>query len=480
MDLFSLPSHQLHALLKKKEISPTDIVSSVFGRIDKVENNVKAFLFLNRDQALRRAKEIEEQGITSLLSGVPIAIKDNLCTKDVPTTCASKILKGYLPPYNATVIEKLNSLGAITIGKTNMDEFAMGSSCENSGYHPTSNPFDMSRVPGGSSGGSAASVAADESILALGSDTGGSIRQPAAFCGVVGLKPTYGRVSRYGLVAFASSLDQIGPITKDVTDCAILLEAISGFDKKDSTSVNIPVDQFVKELSDNIKGRKIGVIKELLGEGIEDEIKLAIVKAIDVFKYLGAEIEEVSFKSLKYALSAYYLIAPAEASSNLARYDAVKYGLRKEEKDLISTYYNTRGEGFGDEVKRRIILGTYALSAGYYDAYYLKAQKIRSIIYQEFSDLLKKFDVLISPTTPTVAFKQKERLEDPLSMYLSDIATIPINLAGLPAISIPCGEKKGLPIGLQIIGKSFDEKTILNIAYAYEQNTEWHRRKPNL
>jgi len=485
MELFELTAHELHAKLDRKETSAEEITKSVLTRISKVENSVSAFMSINIDEALAKAQDIDGQIASgkpiTQLTGIPIAIKDNLCTKGAITTASSKILQNYIPPYNATVVEKILQAGAISIGKTNLDEFAMGSSTENSAYKVTKNPWNLKTVPGGSSGGSAASIAADEAILAFGSDTGGSIRQPASFCGVVGLKPTYGRVSRYGLIAFASSLDQIGPITKDVTDAAIFLTAMAGHDPKDSTSVELPVPDYRRSLIDDVKGLKIGIVKELLGKGIDEAVKRSITEAADLLKKLGAKIEEISMPTFEYGVPTYYLLATAEASSNLERYDGVKYGHRsKEADDLLSMYYNTRREGFGPEVKRRIMLGTYALSAGYYDAYYLKAQKVRTLIKQDFDKAFAKFDVLISPTSPTVAFKIGEKVDDPLSMYLSDIATIPVNLAGIPAISIPCGFDNGLPVGLQIIGKAFSEETILRVAYTYEQNTEWHKQRAKL
>ncbi|MCX5725806.1 MAG: Asp-tRNA(Asn)/Glu-tRNA(Gln) amidotransferase subunit GatA [Candidatus Saganbacteria bacterium] len=484
-ELNQLTSHELHKKLITKEISSTELIEAVFARIDKVEDKVKAFITIKKEEALSKAREIDRKIASGEkpgpLAGIPIAIKDNMCTKGILTTAASKILGNYLPPYDATIVKKLNDAGAIPVGKTNMDEFAMGSSTENSAFHPTKNPWDLERVPGGSSGGSAASVAADEAILALGSDTGGSIRQPASFCGVVGLKPTYGRVSRYGLIAFASSLDQIGPLTKDVTDSAILMNVISGYDELDSTSADIDVPDYTKALVNNVSDLKIGIVKELMGAGIDEKIKGSIKAAAKKLEGLGAKIEEISLPSFEYSVPTYYLIAPAEASSNLARFDGVKYGHRsKDYDDLLSMYYNTRREGFGAEVKRRIIIGTYALSAGYYEAYYLKALKVRTLIKKDLEKAFKKFDVLISPTSPTVAFKIGEKAADPLSMYLSDIATIPVNLAGLPAISIPCGFSNELPIGLQIIGKAFDEETIFRVAYTFEQNTEWHKRKPKI
>jgi aspartyl-tRNA(Asn)/glutamyl-tRNA(Gln) amidotransferase subunit A len=485
MELFELTAHELHAKLDKKEASAEEIVRSVLGRISKVENSVSAFMTVNIDEAIAKAKEIDDQIASGKqitpLTGIPVAVKDNLCTKGILTTASSKILQNYVPPYNATVVEKILQAGAIPIGKTNLDEFAMGSSTENSAYKVTKNPWNLLAVPGGSSGGSAASIAANESILAFGSDTGGSIRQPASFCGVVGLKPTYGRVSRYGLIAFASSLDQIGPLTKDVTDAAAFMNVIAGRDEKDSTSVDLPVPDYRKALIDDVKKLKIGIIKELVGEGIDEGVKKAILEAAEVLKKLGASVEQVSMPTLAYGVPTYYLLATAEASSNLERYDGVKYGLRsKDSEDLLSMYYNTRREGFGPEVKRRIMLGTYALSAGYYDAYYLKAQKVRTLIKNDFDKAFSKFDVLLSPTAPTVAFRIGEKVDDPLSMYLSDIATIPINLAGIPAISIPCGFVNEMPVGLQIMGKAFSEELLFRTAYTYEQNTPWHKKRPKL
>jgi len=483
--LVEATAHELHALLVNRQLSSVELTEAIFERIEKVEDKVKAFITLTKEEALKQARAADEkikkrENLTPL-TGIPIALKDNLCTKGILTTCASKILANYLPPYDATVVKKIKEAGAVIIGKTNLDEFAMGSSTENSSFHPTHNPWNLETVPGGSSGGSAAAVAAGECILALGSDTGGSIRQPASFCGVVGLKPTYGRVSRFGLVAFASSLDQIGPITKDVTDTALLMNIIGGYDPKDSTSVNLPLPDYRLALQNDVKGIKIGLITNLLGEGISSEVKEAIKSAAQTLANLGAEIIEVELPSFEYAVATYYLIAPAEASSNLARYDGVKYGHRaKGTKDLLSMYGETRREGFGPEVKRRIMLGTYALSAGYYDAYYLKAQKVRTLIKQDFEKAFEKCEVLISPTAPTPAFKLGEKVADPLSMYLSDIATIPVNLVGLPAISIPCGFSRGLPIGLQVIGKVFAEETILRVAFSYEQNTEWHTKRVSL
>ena len=478
-------AHELHSLLKNKEISSLELTEAVLAQIDKVEEKIQAYVTVTKEEAIKQAKaadeKIKKNDNISPLTGIPIAIKDNMCTKGTLTTCSSKILANYIPPYDATIVEKLRDAGAVMVGKANMDEFAMGSSTENSGIHPTHNPWNTETVPGGSSGGSASAVAANECILATGSDTGGSIRQPASFCGVVGFKPTYGRVSRYGLVAFASSLDQIGPLTKDVTDTAIMMNVIAGHDAKDSTSTNIPVPDYRKALVDDVKGMKIGYVKELLGKGIDKEVKDAIKKAMKKFEELGAKLVEVSMPTFEHAVATYYLIAPAEASSNLARYDGVKFGHRtKGSTDLLTMYNNTRQEGFGNEVKRRIMIGTYALSAGYYDAYYLKALKVRTLIKQDFEKAFKKCDVLLSPTCPSVAFKIGEKSADPLSMYLSDIATIPVNLAGLPGISIPCGSSQGLPIGLQIVGKAFDEENVLRTAFTFEQNTDWHKSKAAL
>ncbi|MGH7382841.1 MAG: Asp-tRNA(Asn)/Glu-tRNA(Gln) amidotransferase subunit GatA, partial [Candidatus Methylomirabilales bacterium] len=416
------------------------------------------------------------------LAGIPLAIKDVICTQDVPTTCSSKILDGFIPPYDATVMRRLDQAGMVLLGKTNMDEFAMGSSTENSGYKVTRNPWDLVRVPGGSSGGSAAAVTADLCAGALGSDTGGSIRQPAAFCGIVGVKPTYGRVSRYGLVAFASSLDQIGPMTKDVRDAAILLGVIAGHDPCDSTSVNVPVPDYAAQLGREVTGLRIGIPKEYFIEGMDPEVETAIRAAINVLESLGAKAESISLPHTEYAVATYYLVATAEASSNLARYDAVKYGFRaREAKDLLSMYMKSRQNGFGAEVKRRIMLGTYALSAGYYDAYYLKALKVRTLIRKDFEDAFKRCEVIVTPTAPTPAFRLGEKTDDPLTMYLSDIFTISANLAGIPGVCLPCGfTQAGLPIGLQLLGKPFDEATLLQVAFAYEQATEWHRRKPPL
>jgi aspartyl-tRNA(Asn)/glutamyl-tRNA(Gln) amidotransferase subunit A len=466
-------ANDLHLLLQNGELKSVELVTAVFDQIDVKESDVRAYLALYRSKALEAAENVDakiQRGEPlQPLEGIPIAIKDNMCIQGQKMTCGSKILENYVAPYDATVITKLKQAGAIFIGKTNMDEFAMGSSTENSAFQITCNPHDLTTVPGGSSGGSAAAVAAHETILALGSDTGGSIRQPAAFCGIVGMKPTYGRVSRYGLVAFASSLDQIGPMTKDVTDTALLLNVICGADPKDSTSVDLPVPDFTQALTPDVKGFKIGVPKELMGPGISDEVKARVVQTLDKLKAAGASWEEISLSSFEAAVATYYILAPAEASANLARYDGVKYGLRLPEKTLRSMVTQTRNAGFGMEVKRRILIGSYVLSAGYYDAYYLKAQKLRTLILNDFQKAFEKYDVIMSPTTPTTAFKIGEKTNDPLQMYLSDIATIPVNLAGLPGISIPCGtDSHHLPVGLQIIGKPFDEMTVLRAAYMVE------------
>ena len=437
------------------------------------------------EMALRQAEKADEliaTGDTHPLTGIPVVIKDNMCTRGTRTTCSSRMLENFVPPYDATVVEKLNDCGAVIIGKANMDEFAMGSSTENSALFATHNPWDLSRVPGGSSGGSATAVATDETTYALGSDTGGSIRQPAGFCSVTGLKPTYGRVSRYGLVAFASSLDQIGPLTRDVTDCALVLNAIAGYDTRDATSVPYPTPDYTQCLTTDLNGLRLGVPKEYFVKGMQAEVETAIRTAINKLEELGARVEwEVSLPHTPYALAAYYIIAPSEAMANLARYDGVKYGFSYKETDnMWEALEKTRQYGFGAEVKRRIMLGTYALSAGYYDAWYLKSQKVRTLIRQEFDQAFEKFDALLTPTSPTVPFKIGEKVDDPLQMYLSDVCTLPINIAGLPAISIPAGFADGLPIGMQIIGKPFSEETILKIAYAYQQATDWHKRKPEI
>ena len=477
MELLNKSLRELNELIKKKEVKPTEILEELLNRIKETEPKLNAYITVTEEKARKKAeiadKELEKLSEDEIpeLFGIPLSIKDNINVENVRMTCASKILENFISPYDATVIKRLRERGAIFVGKNNLDEFAMGSSTETSYFGPTRNPWDLERVPGGSSGGSAAAVSARSAIASLGSDTGGSIRQPAALCGVVGLKPTYGRVSRYGLTAFASSLDQIGPITKTVEDAAYLLNIISGQDSKDATSARIPVPNFLENLNNEIKGLKAGLPKEYFVEGIEPEVKEKVLEAVKKLESLGVEIEEISLPNTKYAVETYYIIAPAEASSNLGRFDGVRYTYRaKDYKDLIDMYCKTRAEGFGDEVKRRIMIGTYTLSAGYYDAYYLKAQKVRTLIYQGFQNAFEKVDFIVTPVSPTTAFKIGERTNDPIKMYLSDIFTIAVNLAGLPAISIPCGfDSKNLPVGLQIIGKAFDEVTILNVANVIEK-----------
>ena len=482
--LYELTIHEAHKLLKQREISSVELTKAVLERIEKVENKIRACVTITEDVALKQAQEVDNYihgGNIAPLTGIPTLIKDVICTKGIRTTCSSRMLENFVPPYDATVTEKLKAQKAVVVGKTNMDEFAMGSSTEHSAFFSTRNPWDLTRVPGGSSGGSAAAVAANEAIYALGSDTGGSIRQPAGFCNVVGLKPTYGRVSRFGLVAFASSLDQIGPITKDVTDCALVINAIAGYDPKDSTTVPYAVPDYTLNLIPDLKGMRIGIPKEYFVEGMQDEVRITLVAAINKLHELGAELDwEASLPHTKYALAAYYIIAPSEASANLARYDGVKYGFSEQSaSNVVEAVEKTRQFGFGSEVKRRIMLGTYALSAGYYDAYYLKAQKVRTLIKQEFEQAFQRYDALVTPTSPTVAFKLGEKLQNPIQMYLSDVCTLPINIAGIPAISVPAGFAQELPVGMQIIGKPFDEATILRIAFAYEQ-ASGKRRKPPL
>ena len=480
---------ELHRQLTQKERSAVEITQETLDRIQALEPKLKSFLSITADQALEQAKQVDAQIAAGeeigLLTGIPIAIKDNMCTKGIRTTCGSHILENFIPPYESTVTQKLRDAGAIIVGKTNLDEFAMGSSTENSAYQVTANPWDLERVPGGSSGGSAAAVAGGEVPIALGSDTGGSIRQPAALCGVVGLKPTYGLVSRYGLVAYASSLDQIGPFGRTVEDVAITLGAITGHDPKDSTSLKVEIPDYASHLRPDLKPRgrlRIGVIKETFGQGLDPVVEEAVTKGVKVLQELGAEVQVVSCPQFRYGLPTYYIIAPSEASANLARYDGVKYGYRKEDSEnLLSMYTTTRARGFGTEVKRRIMIGTYALSAGYYDAYYLKAQKVRTLIKQDFEKAFAQVDILICPTSPTTAFKAGEKTDDPLSMYLSDLMTIPVNLAGLPGLSLPCGfDAQGLPIGMQMISNLLREDLLLAVAHAYEQATSWHLRSPNL
>jgi len=480
LELFRLTIAQARDLLQKGEITSDELLSAVLGRIKDVEGKVGAYITVTEEEARKTVQSLPAGG-QGVLSGIPIALKDNICTQGIRTTCSSRILENFVPPYQSTVAGKLSDEGYVLIGKTNLDEFAMGSSTENCAFGSTRNPWSFDHVPGGSSGGSAVAVASDECIAALGSDTGGSIRQPASFCGVVGLKPTYGRVSRYGLVAFASSLDQIGPLTKDVRDAAILLNVISGHDICDSTSAPVDVPDFTSGLGRDLKGIKAGVPREYFIDGMDKEVESAVKAVIKQLETLGAEIVEISLPHTEYAVAAYYLIATSEASSNLARYDGVKYGLRVTGEDLIDTYNRTRSEGFGQEVKRRIMLGTFALSSGYYDAYYLKAQKVRTLIKQDFEKAFSQVDCIITPISPTAAFRIGEKVSDPLQMYLTDIFTLSINLSGVPAISVPCGFTSGqMPIGLQIIGKHFDEATVLNVAHAYEQSTEWHTKRPAL
>ncbi|MDZ8029359.1 MAG: Asp-tRNA(Asn)/Glu-tRNA(Gln) amidotransferase subunit GatA [Nostoc sp. SerVER01] len=480
---------ELHEQLVKKERSAVEITQEALERIQALEPKLHSFLCVTAERALEQAGTVDAKIAAGeeigLLAGIPVGIKDNMCTKGIPTTCGSRILENFVPPYESTVTQKLADAGAVMVGKTNLDEFAMGSSTENSAYQVTANPWDLSRVPGGSSGGSAAAVAAEECVVALGSDTGGSIRQPASFCGVVGMKPTYGLVSRYGLVAYASSLDQIGPFGNTVEDAAILLNAIAGYDPKDSTSLKVPIPNYAASLKPDFKPRgqlRIGVIKETFGEGLDSVVEQAVTKAVDQLQALGAEIHIISCPRFRYGLPTYYIIAPSEASANLARYDGVKYGYRAADADnLLSMYTRTRASGFGTEVKRRIMIGTYALSAGYYDAYYLKAQKVRTLIKQDFEKAFGRVDVLVCPTSPTTAFKAGEKTTDPLSMYLNDLMTIPVNLAGLPSLSLPCGfDDRGLPIGLQLIGNVLREDQLFQVAHAYEQSTNWHLRKPQI
>jgi aspartyl-tRNA(Asn)/glutamyl-tRNA(Gln) amidotransferase subunit A len=477
---------ELHNQLVSKQRSAVEITTAAIDRVNQLEPKLRSFLCLTPEAALAQAQLVDAKIAAGesigLLAGIPIALKDNMCTKGIQTTCGSKILEGFVPPYESTVTQKLQDLGAVSLGKTNLDEFAMGSSTENSAYQVTANPWDLERVPGGSSGGSAAAVAGGECVVSLGSDTGGSIRQPAAFCGVVGLKPTYGLVSRFGLVAYASSLDQIGPFARTVEDAAILLEAIAGYDSRDSTSLNVEIPKYSQLLTPDLpKGLKIGIITETFGEGLDPQVAESVRKAIEHFRSLGAEIQEISCPRFRYGLPTYYVIAPSEASANLARYDGVKYGFRAEADNLMSMYTKTRAAGFGAEVKRRIMLGTYALSAGYYDAYYLKAQKVRTLIKQDFEAAFSKVDILVTPTAPTTAFKAGEKTADPLSMYLSDLMTIPVNLAGLPGISIPCGfDDRGMPIGLQLLSNVLREDLLLQVAHVYEQTNDWYTRSPEL
>ena len=477
MEIYELTVHELLEKLDKKEITKEEVLTSYQNRIEEKEKDVQAFITITDKEAKEQLKKIKEEENTSKLAGIPIGIKDNICTKGVKTTCASRMLENFISPYDATVIEKINNERLISLGKLNMDEFAMGGSTEHSYFKKTKNPWNLNKVPGGSSGGSAAAVAAGLVPWALGSDTGGSVRQPAAFCGVVGLKPTYGLISRYGLVAFASSLDQIGTLTKDVEDAAILLNIIAGHDEKDTTSANREKIDYTKCLQNDVKGLKIGIPKQYFGDGINSEVKDAINEVIKQYEKMGAIVEECSLDVAGYALATYYIIACAEASSNLGRFDGIRYGYRtKNFNDLKDLYKNSRSEGFGEEVKRRIILGTYVLSSGYYDAYYKKAQQVRTLVKNEFENSFKKYDVILTPTSPNVAFDIGSKIDNPLEMYLSDVCTVPVNIAGLPAISIPCGvNSEGMPIGFQLIGNHFEEATILNAAYAYEKERKFRQ-----
>jgi len=484
-DIAGFSAVELAEKIRSKKISCVEAAGASIERIKRLDPRVKAFVTVTEKEALEAAKLIDDKiargEAAGALAGVPVAIKDNMMIAGIPTTCSSKILKGYTAPYDATVIEKLKNEGAVFVGKTNLDEFAMGSSTENSAFFTTRNPWNTDCIPGGSSGGSAASVAAMMAPLALGSDTGGSIRQPAACCGVVGLKPTYGRVSRYGLVAFASSLDQIGPFARTVEDAAVLLKVISGHDPKDSTSVDIAVPDYAASIKKDIRGLRIGLPEEYFAKGLDGEVETAVREAVKVLEKLGAIVKKISLPHTEYAIAVYYIIAPCEASANLARYDGVKYGFRAECSNLLEEYEKTRGEGFGPEVKRRIMLGTYALSAGYYDAYYGKAQRVRTLISRDFENAFREVDVIAAPTAPTSAFRLGEKAQDPLQMYLSDIYTISSNLAGIPAVSVPCGFTRAkLPVGLQLMGRPFDEEMILRAGYAYEKNTVWSEEHPNV
>lgn len=480
MELYELTVHELKEKLKKKEITAKEITKAYLDRIEEKEADVKAFVTVTKQEALEKAEKIEKEGSKATLAGIPIGIKDNICTKGIRTTCSSKMLENFVAPYDATIMEKINQEDMVILGKMNMDEFAMGASTEYSAFQKTRNPWNLDCVPGGSSGGSAAAVAANMVPWAIGTDTGGSIRQPSSFCGVVGLKPTYGLVSRYGCVAFASSLDQIGPITKDVTDSAMLLNVIAGHDQKDSTSVRTEKKDYTKSLIKDVKGLRIGLPKEYFGEGIKEEVKEAVMKVAKQYEAMGAIVEECSIDVTEYALPVYYIIACAEASSNLGRFDGIRYGYRTSQyKTLKDIYRNSRSEGFGPEVKRRIILGTYVLSSGYYDAYYKKAQQVRTVVKKGFQKIFEKYDVLLTPTSPTVAFEIGTRASNPLEMYLADICTVSVNIAGIPAMSIPCGlDKKGMPIGFQLMGNHFAEETLYRAAYTYEQESNFRENKP--
>ncbi|MDT8715400.1 Asp-tRNA(Asn)/Glu-tRNA(Gln) amidotransferase subunit GatA [Clostridium sp. 19966] len=485
MELNKLKAHELKELIAKKEVKVEEVTKSFLGRIDGVDEKIGAFLYTAKDEALDEARKLDAKLASGenlgILGGVPVAVKDNINVKGMQCTCASNILKGYTAPYDATVTEKLKQENGVILGKVNMDEFAMGSSNENSGVKPAKNPWDLERVPGGSSGGSAAAVAAFETPLALGTETGGSVRQPASLCGIVGLKPTYGRVSRSGVVAFGSTLDQVGTMGRDVEDCALITQAIAGLDSKDFTTVDTPVQDYTKSLTKDLRGKRIGIPKEFFSEGLEANIRKCVEDAVKVLKDNGAEVKECSLPLADYSLAAYYIISSAEASSNLARFDGIRYGYRSENfEDLTDLYFKSRSEGFGKEVKRRIMLGTYVLSAGYYDAYYKKALKVRKLIKDDFQRVFKEFDAIVSPTSPSTAFKLGEKVSDVLSMYLSDIYTVPVNIAGIPAISVPCGTANGLPVGLQIMGNYFREDVLFNMAYSYEQSTDWHKMSPEI
>ncbi len=486
MDFSNKTALEIGRMIKNKEVSSVEVTKQMLENIKNTEKNINAYTSVLEDKALENAKKVQEKIDSgeelSPLAGVPMAIKDNICTKGINTTCGSKMLESFIPPYNATVTDKLDAAGAVVLGKLNMDEFAMGGSTETSYFGPTKNPWDLERVPGGSSGGSAAAVAADEAIYTLGSDTGGSIRQPCSFCGVSGIKPTYGAVSRYGLVAFASSLDQIGPVGRDIKDCAAVLEIISGHDLKDSTSIKDSVFDFSNSFTGDAKGLKIGIPQNYFGDGLDTDVKEAVLKVSENLKSLGAEISEFEMPVVDYAIPAYYVVACAEASSNLSRYDGIKYGFRSEKGDgILDVFYNSRSEGFGMEVKRRIMLGSFVLSSGYYDAYYKKGLRVRGLIKNNFDEAFSKYDMILSPTAPTTAFKLGENTSDPLKMYLGDIYTVSVNLAGIPAVNIPCGfGKNGMPIGMQLIGKAFSEPVLVKAAYAFQSNTDFHLKKPEI
>jgi len=484
-EIIKMSATTLAEKIKNKELSSVEVTKAFIKRAKETDPKIKAYISITEEYAINQAEESDKKiasgAETGELEGVPIAIKDNILIENIKMTASSKILENYTAPYDATVIEKLKKAGAVFIGKTNLDEFAMGSSTENSAFFTTKNPWNTEHIPGGSSGGSASAVSAMTAPLALGTDTGGSIRQPASCCGIVGLKPTYGRVSRFGAVAFASSLDQIGPMSKTVEDSALLLNVIAGFDKKDSTSINVPVPDYLETIKQDIKGLKIGLPKEYFIDGLDSDVKKSIEKAIEIYKKAGAEFVEISLPLTDYAVAVYYIICCSEASANLARYDGVRYGFRAECDNLLDEYQKSRGHGFGPEVKRRIMLGTYALSAGYYDAYYGKAQKVRTLIKQDFENAFKKVDLILTPSAPTPAFKIGEKSSDPLQMYLSDIFTISCNLAAVPGMSIPCGfSEKGIPIGMQLLASNFDEQTMFKAAYSYQQATEWHKQFPNI